>query len=198
MNYATIGEVKDAVSDSLSPNTTKYDALLTALIARASRYIDILFKKPVGGFMATASSAKLFDGNGKRVLHIDEAVSISLVEYSFNDGSFTAFGAGTWLAMPYDNSPFWGIQTEFNNPLGYFPKGTANIRVTAVWGYSAVVPDLIKQATIIQTVRWFKRGQSNFGDAFASQLVAGLEFVKGIDPDVETMMQQGGFRRVTL
>ena len=197
-SYASVEEIKASLSDSLGAGVTKYDSILATLATRASRYIDAIFNKPADAFLASTSSARLFNGNNKTVIHIDEAVSVSSVEVSFDGLVFTAFQAGTYNLMPYNLPPYWGIQTAFNNAFGYFPKGNANVRVTAIWGFSTAVPDLIKQATIIQTVRWWKRGQSAYGDAFSNQLTGGLEFVKGIDPDVKIMMQSGNFSRLAL
>ena len=197
-SYASVEEIKASLSDSLGAGVTKYDTILSTLAIRASRYIDAIFNKPADAFLASGSSARLFNGNNQPLIHIDEIVSVETVEASFDGLAFIEFAAGTYNLMPYNLPPYWGIQTAFNNAFGYFPRGNANVRVTGIWGFSTAVPDLIKQATIIQATRWWKRGQSAYGDAFSNQLTGGLEFVKGIDPDVKIMMESGNFSRLAL
>lgn len=198
-DYATVAEVKTSLSDAMPSSETQYDSLLAALVTRASRYVDSITGRQPDAYAASASSARRFNGNNKQQLLIDEAAVITLVESSDDGGgNWATWNSADWHVVPYATPPHWAIGVEPMGARGYFPKGSRNVRVTAIWGYSTAVPALITQCAIIQTVRWFKRGQSAFGDAFANADLGGLQFVKGIDPDIQTMLFDGGFRRVAL
>lgn len=198
-DYATVAEIKEALADAMSASETTYDALLGKLTTRASRLIDKISGRGDNAFYATSSSARRFAGNNQSTIHIDECVSVSSVETTIDNGTnWTSWAAGTWDLLPYSVSPFWALGASPLTGIGYFPKGDGTVRVTGVWGYSSSVPEVIKQAAIIQSVRWFKRGQSAFGDAFANQDLGGLVFIKGVDPDIQTIIFDGGLRRVTL
>ena len=69
----------------------------------------------------------------------------------------------------------------------------ATVRVTANWGYAVAVPPQIKQASIIQGARWYKRGQSGWSTALASGELGQLLYEKKLDPDVEMILVMGGF-----
>ncbi len=197
-DYATVAEVKTSLSDAMPSSETQYDSLLAALVTRASRYVDALTGRGLDAYAAPAASTRLYDGKNKPQLLIDEAAELTLVEVSDDGATWSAWNSNDWYVMPYSTPPFWAIAANAMGGYGYFAKGVRNVRVTGRWGYSLTPPDTVKQCTIIQTVRWFKRGQSAFGDAFANADLGGLQFVKGIDPDIQTMVFDAGLRRVAL
>lgn len=197
-NYATVAEVKASLSDAMPSNETQYDALLAALIARASRLMEAITGRGLDAYAAPTASTRLYDGNGKAQLLIDEAAELSLVEVSADGATWTAWNSNDWYVMPYSTPPFWAVGANAMGGYGYFAKGVRNVRVTGRWGYSLTPPEIITQCVIIETVRWFKRGQSAFGDAFANAELGGLHFVKAVDPDIQTMVFDSGLRRVAL
>lgn len=60
------------------------------------------------------------------------------------------------------------------------------------------LPALVRQATIHQTVRWFKRGQSGFQDVAASAETGTLTYAQSLDPDVKTMLRDLGIRKTAF
>lgn len=58
--------------------------------------------------------------------------------------------------------------------------------------------ELARQATLIQTVRWFKRSQSAFQDVAAAMETGTLTFARKLDPEVEFMLVEAGLRRLTV
>lgn len=58
--------------------------------------------------------------------------------------------------------------------------------------------DLVRQATLIQAVRWFKRGQSAFQDVSAALELGQLTFARKTDPEVEFMLVEAGLRRLSV
>lgn len=74
-----------------------------------------------------------------------------------------------------------------------------SVRVTARWGYALTVPDPIRQATITQVARWFKRGESAWADAVGSEQTGGvLMYRKPLDPDIVLLLRQGRYIRVSV
>lgn len=58
--------------------------------------------------------------------------------------------------------------------------------------------ELVRQCTLIQATRWFKRAQSAFQDVAAAMEAGTLTFARKIDPDVEFMLVEAGLRRLTV
>src|SRR4051794_18355498 len=95
-DYATLSELKAAL-----PNLTasfadgSQDALLTALITRASRAIDRQTNREPGAYYVTADDTRYFDGpdslcclvEGCRSLWIDEIADVPTAVYVTPDGS---------------------------------------------------------------------------------------------------------------
>jgi hypothetical protein len=61
------------------------------------------------------------------------------------------------------------------------------IEVTALWGWTAV-PDSIKNATLLQATRLFKRKASPFGIAGSPEMGSELRLLAKLDPDVAVMV----------
>lgn len=74
-----------------------------------------------------------------------------------------------------------------------YPKA---VKVVGKFGYTTATPDDVKQATIIQAVRWFKRGQQSFKDTGAIAELGQLQYTQALDPDVAQLLKH--LRRVTL
>lgn len=121
-------------------------------IASIEKFIDQLTGR---NFVAdSATSARVFDGNGRTDLLIDDCVAITKVEAGNDEcgDSFTevlAAGSGRYLALP-NNYASLGVPIRKLHLLsGYWLKGLQNARITAKWGYSTVVPDDIKFAVTV-------------------------------------------------
>jgi hypothetical protein len=57
-------------------------------------------------------------------------------------------------------------------------------------------PDsLVKQATIAQALRWFKRGQQAFQDTGGVAELGQITYTKRLDPEIEMMLYDAGLRR---
>ncbi len=92
---------------------------------------------------------------------------------------FTSGRMGTSLGWPDDNE-----------------RGTRSVptvKVTAKWGYSVAVPAPIKEATAMQTARWYKAMASGKSDVLASGELGQLMYLKKLDPDVEMILVMGRY-----
>jgi hypothetical protein len=96
-----------------------------------------------------------------------------------------------------DGRPYNFIVLDtLNGDHSFWPRYPNAIVVTGRFGYSTVAPEEIKQMTLIQAVRWFKRGQQSFQDTGAITDLGQLTYTKAIDPDVAMMIEH--FKQVTV
>jgi hypothetical protein len=207
-SYATYTEVKASMPDVIDATTSTHDTLLTTLALRASRMIDAVFGQEEGAFAEpAAASDRHYNGNGGRWCYIDPCTTISAIAVK---GSETSSSYDAWTVdTDYDKAA--GGQDEPEWSAGYytlllvspgmskvFSKGRKTVKVTAKWGRTATVPDLIKQATIIQTGRWFKRGQQAFQDVAGQAGMGELTYAQKLDPDIAEMLRTSPYRRGAL
>ena len=185
--YATLNDVKAALRIPLAD--TVDDALLESAIESASRLIDGYASR---SFFSAGSAVRLFVADSWDYTTIDDAISISKVETSSQaDNTFDI----TWQESDYQLEPLngrvdglvwpsFGIRAV-NNQIFPMIGGSAQVRVTGVWGWSAV-PVQVKQATIIQASRIFKRLDSPLG--IISGEYGAFRVGTRLDPDVSMLV----------
>jgi len=189
--YASLSEVKAAarIADTID------DALLEISIEASSREIDGICERvfyPSGTAVRTYIPTDLF------LLETDDIVSVTTIKSdSTGEGGFDL----TWDDADYQLEPLnnlaGGIVTPFTRvravgsklwPI-YEPRdinaGQASVQITGVFGF-ATVPIAIKQATIIMSLRQFKRYDSPLGAAGFGDL--GVIRVGRFDPDIEALI----------
>lgn len=215
MAYATAIELRAQMTKTSSLKDTEIDALL----AGAERTINRVVNRPDGFIADTVASTRIWAGSGKPYQFIDENVEITLVEVkdSPTDTSYTAWAATDWIAakggprepnyneLPYDLlivDPTGDEVIFFSGKLttrgGFRPisdvsRGVPTVRITAKWGYSVAVPDDIKEACIMQAMRWFKRTEGAMSDALASAELGMLLYRQTIDPEIKLILFQGRY-----
>lgn len=210
--YATAAELKaqpDIHSDA-------DDGVINLLLSAASRCVDGLCNRRRDGFKAiSVATARSYVGRGLAYVFIDEAADIEMLE--IRDNRFTNWVAVSvdeyagFIGSPdfptFDDPPYHGVTllATSSSSRGLIANGQPDIelpptptaRVTARWGYSDTVPDLVKTATITLATRWFKRGQSAWADSMAAGDFGQLMYVKKLDPDVEAMLMLSRLARPT-
>lgn len=203
-DYCTALEIKDILPDVEWSGA--YDAILTSLITRASRAIDGHLKRAPGLFYSDTDLTFYFDGSGESQLWIGELAAAPTSVAVAEDGNlstYTAWSSTDYILWPY-NAPSLGIPYQrLDIDLLYgaethwyaYPK---NVKIVGKFGFSTTVPDEIKQATIIQTMRWFKRGQQAFQDTGAVLELGQLRYLQKLDPDVLLLLEEPRFQRVTI
>lgn len=194
--YAAVDDIKQSLVDV--PWTTAHDAILAALAERASRLIDALTGRESGAYAATTAAARYYAGSGTSQQWIDELAvwPPEAIEVSYDAGT-TYVPVDAALVQPYPTIRL-PVQRLDLAPTRYWPAGYRTVRVTGVWGYSTAPPALVVQATITQTVRWFKRGQQAFQDVGAVSEIGQLRYVQALDPDLVTLLYNGGLVRLTI
>lgn len=185
--YATLAEVKSAlrITDSVD------DTLLEMAVESASRLIDGY----AGRFFYSAGTAtRYFVAYDDYNVEIDDISSSTITLSSSNnaDGVFN----NIWSVNDYQLEPLNGIADGQPFPftsiraIGQYlwpiSGGEALIKLTAVYGWP-LVPIAIKQATIIQASRIFKRLDSPLGVAGFGDLGA-IRVSSQLDPDVAQLV----------
>jgi hypothetical protein len=182
--YATLTEVKNSlrITDAMD------DTMLELAIESASRMID--------GY-----TARTFYNGGTAVRHyaatdalnliIDDAISVSEVASTDEVGdSYTVWTSDDFQLEPLNSRsdglymPYTGIRAV-NTYTWPVVDQQALCRITGVWGW-ATVPVAIRQATIIQSSRLFKRLDSPLGVAGFGDMGA-IRVGRYLDPDVEQL-----------
>ena len=183
--YATLAQVKGAlrITDSVD------DSLLEMAIESASRLIDGYTYRY---FYNAGTAVRNFAAEDSYLVNIDDLVSISELKTTDEIGSeYTIWNATDYqlqpvngrqdgLSIPYTS--ILAVDDKLFNTLG----SQALVRITGVWGWSAV-PIAVTQATIIQSSRIYKRLDSPLGVAGFGDLGA-IRVGRSLDPDVEQLV----------
>lgn len=184
--YATLAEVKDALSISDDVDNTK----LEMAVESASRLIDGYCQRV---FYNIGSATRIYVAQSDFVCNIDDLQSVTTLKTANNaDGSFDV----TWTSSDYQLEPLNGYSSGVTQPYTriravgdyLFPLSgeEALVQLTGTFGWSSV-PTTITQATIIQAERIFKRLDSPLGVAGFGDLGA-IRVSSRLDPDVAELV----------
>jgi hypothetical protein len=182
--YATLTDVKNAlrITDALD------DSLLETAIESASRMIDGYTART---FSNAGTAVRNFAATDSLTCIIDDAISVTKVETTDEIGdSYTEWAATDYQLEPLNSRsdglymPYTGLRAV-NEYLFPVLDQQALVKVTAVWGWASI-PTAIKQATIIQASRLFKRLDSPLGVAGFGDMGA-IRVGRYLDPDVEQL-----------
>ena len=192
--YATLAEVKAAarITDSID------DSLLETAIESSSRDIDAYTERVFFNTGATAVT-RIYIPENIFLLETDDIISVTSIKTdTTGEGGFDQ----TWASTDYQLEPLnglaGGIATPFTRvravgdylwPI-YEPRdinaGQASVQIVARFGFASI-PSAIKQATILSSLRAYKRYESPTGVLGFSDM--GVVRVGRLDPDVERLIQ---------
>lgn len=212
-DYATVADVKAMLPDVVWDST--YDALITTLITASSRAIDKFVNRKPGSFAANTDVTLYFDGMSRGyaaaaggssgnmlgasayfanvslwITELAAAPTLVAVAETGNLSTYNPWSATDYLLWPYnaidDGRPYTRLDLDLINGLHRtwygFRKG---VQITGKFGYSVTPPADVKQATLIQIIRWLKRAQLNFQDLGVITDSAQIAYQNKIDSDVE-------------
>jgi hypothetical protein len=183
--YCSLAEIKASagITDSVD------DTMLELAVESASRFVDSYTQRY---FYNAGTATRLFAPQDSYVAEIDDLISLTTLQTSDGDN----FGT-TWAAKDYQLEPLNGnVDGLTGHPATRIRAvddfifnvldGEATVRVVGVWGWSAV-PIAVKQATIIQASRIFKRNSSPLGIAGFGEMGA-IRVGVQLDPDVKHLI----------
>lgn len=187
--YCSLNDIK--ASARITDNVD--DALLELAVESASRLIDAYTQRT---FYNAGTATRLFVPQDNYVTEIDDLITITKLE---TGDDFEV----TWAAKDYQLEPLNGVVDgvtghpatrirAIDDYLFDLEDGEATVKVTGTWGWSAV-PTAVKQATVIQAARIFKRNDSPLGIAGFGDMGA-IRVGVQLDPDVKHLIDN--FRKV--
>lgn len=184
MAYATLGDLRSyfGVNDQID------DEQLTIALSATETMINGYCGRSFSA-AGTATTARVFAASDAGMVPVNDATTVATVE-TYDGDTWTA-----WTTDDYQCEPLNGVQFGLDWPTTHiravgdyaFPvTDRAWVRVTAAWGWTAV-PDVVKQATLLQASRITKRRDSVLG--FAGGPETGLIRVgRSIDGDVAQLL----------
>ncbi len=192
--YATLSDVKAAarITDTID------DALLEIAIESSSRDIDAYTERVFYSTGATAV-ARVYIPQDIYLVETDDIISVTTLKSdSTGNGTFDV----TWAVSDFQLEPLNGRAGGIDTPatriraIGdylwpvYEPRNVnsnqASVQVTGVFGFASI-PSAIKQATILASLRAYKRYESPTGVLGFSDV--GVIRIGRLDPDVERLVQ---------
>lgn len=187
--YATLAALKKALNRTGSDATA--DDLLGPALEAASRSVEqYCDSRPIGAFLLDSTATqRLFRFDRWTIFDRDWCVYRVPVD---DIGSLTDLAVET-----SSDGTTWTETTEYETwPLNALTKSQAitalvfttcggRLRVTAKWGWPAI-PSAVRQATLLQASRLYRRKDSPEGVAAAGDW--GMVRVPNLDPDVKALL----------
>ena len=194
-SYCTLAQVKAGlrITDSVD------DTLLEMAAESASRAIDSYCNRV---FYSTGTAVvRYYSPQDSYLCDIDDLVSLTSL-YTNSDETQSSYNI-QWTSEDRQLEPLNGLADGQPTPftriraIGEYTfqtlNGEASVKVTGVFGYSAV-PIAITQATVIQASRIYKRLDSPLG--IISGELGTMRVGTRLDPDVAQLVD--GFRKVRM
>lgn len=190
--YATVEEFR-LQSDSID---VQWDFAIQMCLDAAGEAIDRWCNQGVSFVTGATATTRLYAGSARNTLRIDKCTVVTLVEVK-EVATWTALAAGDWVAFSgdakrpnFNSTPFSGLLLTGDGRTAWPDSALPIVRVTARWGIANEVPANVKEATIAQAYRWFKRAQGAWGDALSSSELGQVLFRRAIDPDIQMMLKE--------
>lgn len=197
MAYATLTELKGWVGIPAADPAD--DATLQLALDAASGQVDAFCDRTftVDG----APTVRLYSPELGRALVVDpisSATGLAVATDDNGDGTYeTTWTLGTDYRLDPANAAAAGRPWTRLVALGtrWFPSNRyrPTVSVTALFGWPGAVPAQVKEATLIQAERLWKRKDAPFGVAGSVEFGSELRLLAKLDPDVESLLRP--FRR---
>lgn len=195
-DYVTAAELKTY----LRIGDTTDDALVGVAITAASRAVDHACNRQFGVLTAAAARYYTWVGeylDGRQAVAIDDLQSttnLAVAVDTDDDATWdtTIVNATDFDLWPYnaaeDGKPWTHIVLRGGTTLGRFYRTGRSLRVTALFGWSAV-PKLVVEATQLQAARFFSRRNATFGVAGSPDVGSEIRLLERLDPDVAVALR---------
>ena len=195
--YITLEELKASIS--LEGIDVSHDSEMEQAITAVSRNIDDLTGRFFYADGTTGTPVvRYYTANHAYRLFIDDFTEISTIKLDqTGDRTYgTTLSTTDYCVEPINNprqsKPYTQILLTNYQAFPFTPQG---VKVTGVFGWSSV-PDVVRQACLIQSSRIFLRRSSPFGIAGSTDMGT-VRLSARLDPDV-TVMLNGVMRQNSL
>ena len=188
--YCTLADVKGALR--IPSADTVDDAMLTIAINAASRQID----GECDRVFYPEEGVRVYVPESSILVNTDDIQTVTTLETSSGDGFTVTIPSTDFQLEPLNGQaggipgPFTRIRATGAFLFPVFSQRSVNldeatVRVTGTFGWPAV-PDAVKQAAILLSIRIFKRLDSPLAVAGFGDL--GVVRVGRVDPDVDALI----------
>ena len=188
--YCTLADVKGALR--IPSADTIDDALLTTAINSASRQIDGVADR----VFYSEEAVRVYVPESSILVNTDDIQTVTTLETSSGDGFTVEIPSTDFQLEPLNGiaggipGPFTRIRATGAFLFPVFSQRSVNldeatVRVTGTFGWPEV-PDAVKQAAILLSIRIFKRLDSPLAVAGFGDL--GVVRVGRVDPDVDALI----------
>ena len=182
MSYATLAEFK--AWKRIDSTDTTDDTVIQQCLDGATSYIEGATGRK---FIASASTARLFDIPAGRTLNLDDDL---LTLTSVKNGDGTAIPNVEFVTSPRTLTPFYALTLKSSSTYYWLFDDDGNsagvITVTGTWGYSSAAPADVKAACLSIAANVYGR---RFGEGQQVATVTGAGVV--ITPnDVDGVSQK--------
>jgi hypothetical protein len=191
--YASLAELR-AFARITDVTDTGDDVFLSMALEAASRAVDEATDRQFGSLSSAAAryyTATFDPVVGRWRIPIDDLMDVTglvvKADMDWNDVYETTIT--DYRLWPLEAA---GLGRPWNTivfgPFAALAYTAGAFEVTAKWGWSAV-PDTIKNATLLQASRFYKRRDSPYGIAGSPDMGNELRLLAKLDPDVAVMVQ---------
>jgi hypothetical protein len=167
------------------------DDLLSMTVAATSEWVNAYTHRDFN--LAATATARYFDVSSSGMLLVDDIghATIAIATDTAQDGTWST----SWATSDFQVNPLGALAagepiTSLLAVGSYtFPPVVRRhglVRVTAQWGWPSV-PDAVRQATLIQAARFYKRHESPDGVLGGSDFGV-VRVGTRVDPDVEMLL----------
>lgn len=176
--YATLTELKAR----LDITSTDDDAVLESVLEAASRQVDGWCGR---AFESGAATRVLTADTYDMVILPDDLHAMTAIAID-RDGDRVY--ETVWEVTDVDLQPYPGPYSVLR-PVGgkAFPTHRYAVQVTGTWGFGTDVPAPVREATLLQATRLFKRKDAPFGVTGSAEH-GQLQTISRVDPDVKELL----------
>jgi hypothetical protein len=175
------------------------DAALERVIGTVSRWIDKWCGRRF--WVNAADEARYYTARFSHTVYTDDIVSVTTL--GTDDDGDRAY-ENTWASTDYDlrpdnaaldGAPYTCIAVAPNGVYS-FPSGVAKgVKILGKFGWSTTLPDLVREACLIQCTRVYRRRDAPFGITGANEMGQSV-MINRLDPDVTMMLDT--YRRISV
>lgn len=185
-DYATAAELRDY----LHIGDLDDDTQLALAIDAASRAVDRACNRQFGSVTPVQARKYTAEWDRRRcrwVISVDDLMDATGLTVTVEAGAVTPTVLQP-VNAPQTGRPWTRLVVDPDSAVKPTGREEDEVTVTALWGWT-VVPDTIKQATLLQASRIFTRRNAPFGVAGSPEMGSELRLLAKVDPDVEVAVR---------
>ncbi len=187
--YASLAELRTALNINAATDTAD-DPFLSMALEAASRAIDnftgrFFYKGPL-------AQQRFYESDNDLIV-TDDIMSPPnevVIAFASTAGSYVESSVNLRLYpanAPANGEPFTHLRPD-KATYTYPVKEGVLVRITAQYGWPAVPPE-VRQATLIQALRFAQRRHAPFGVAGSPEVGSEVRLLSRLDPDVEALVR---------